>query len=256
MILLLGGTSDASFFAEKLTGAGKRVLVTMATDTPVSLKESALLRIRRGPLEKEDLMHLIRQNNVATVVDATHPFAVRISEIARDAAVETACGYVRYSRPIVVGEDDSVIRVDSHEEAAMRAVEFGKPILLTTGSTILAPYVRAVEVHNVPLYARVLDREASVAACLNAGLPESAVIRANGPFTVEDTADLLRRFSIGVLVTKDSGNAGGVQEKLTAARRENCNVVLLSRPVEKTGFPVFESRKRLLSFVLGGGDSR
>ncbi len=251
MILLLGGTSDASYFAEKLTGAGKRVLVTMATDTPVSLKESALLRILRGSLEKDDLTRLIRQNNVAAVVDATHPFAVRISKIARNAAEETQCPYLRYSRPVLSHESDLVVRVDSHEDAATRAAEFRKPILLTTGSTVLAPYIRAAEAHSLPLYARVLDREASVAACLNAGLPESAVIRAVGPFTIEDTAYLLRSFSIGVLVTKDSGNAGGVGEKLTAARRENCNVILVSRPAEETGFPVFESRERLLSSVLG-----
>jgi precorrin-6A/cobalt-precorrin-6A reductase len=251
MILLLGGTSDAVHFAEKLVESGKEVLLSMATDTPVSLQKNEMLRIRRGPLEKNDIVGLLRENKITLILDATHPFAVRISKNARDAAQESSCRYVRYSRPTLVEEDDSVVWVDSHQDAAARAVEFGKPILLTTGSTVLTPYVRMAADKNIPLYARVLDREASVTACRDAGLPESSVIRANGPFTVEDTAKLIRRFSIRVLVSKDSGDAGGVREKLAAARRENCSVVLIRRPAENTRFPVFESRERLLSFVLG-----
>jgi hypothetical protein len=35
---------------------------------------------------------------------------------------------------------------------------------------------------------------------------------------------------IGVLVTKDSGKAGGVAQKLEAARIANCEVVVVARP--------------------------
>ncbi len=251
MILLLGGTSEAAWFAAKLTEAGRPVLLSMATDTPVSLREDEMLRIRRGPLERNDIVDLLRENTVTLILDATHPFAVRISENARDAAQESSCRYVRYSRPTLVEEGESVIWVDNHEDAAVRAAELQKPILLTTGSTVLSPYVKTAAAKSIPLYARVLDRDASVASCRDAGLPESAVIRANGPFTVEDTAELLRGYSIGVLVSKDSGDAGGVREKLAAARRENCGIVLIRRPAEDTRFPVLGSRKRLLSFVLG-----
>ena len=51
-----------------------------------------------------------------------------------------------------------------------------------------------------------------------------------GPYTVEDNRQLLRRFGIKVLVTKDSGDRGGVLEKLEAARLEGCRIVVVGRP--------------------------
>jgi phosphoserine/homoserine phosphotransferase len=41
---------------------------------------------------------------------------------------------------------------------------------------------------------------------------------------------LLRQFDIGMLVTKDSGDGGGVREKLEGARLEGCHVIVVDRP--------------------------
>lgn len=67
-------------------------------------------------------------------------------------------------------------------------------------------------------------------ACLEAGLPEDCIVTGRGPFTVEQNRALLRQFEIGVMVTKDSGDRGGVREKLEAARLEGCEVVVVERP--------------------------
>jgi phosphoserine/homoserine phosphotransferase len=61
-------------------------------------------------------------------------------------------------------------------------------------------------------------------------VPPERIVAARGPFGTEETRALLRRFGIGVLVTKDGGEAGGVREKLAAARLEACAVVVVRRP--------------------------
>ncbi len=54
-----------------------------------------------------------------------------------------------------------------------------------------------------------------------------------GPFSVEENRRQLRAFGIGVLVTKDSGQAGGTAEKLQAAQAEGCRVVVVRRPAQE-----------------------
>jgi precorrin-6A/cobalt-precorrin-6A reductase len=83
--------------------------------------------------------------------------------------------------------------------------------------------------------ARVLPHGESLEACRKAGIPADSVIAGRGPFSVEENREAIRRFSIGVLVTKDSGNAGGVREKLEAARLERCRVVIVRRPAGRSG---------------------
>jgi precorrin-6A/cobalt-precorrin-6A reductase len=116
-----------------------------------------------------------------------------------------------------------------HQAAAQMAVAFRQPILLTVGSRNVAPYATAARAANLPIYARVLPCQESEESCRLAGLHDAEVIAARGPFTAEDTFELLCSLKIGTLVTKESGNSGGVPEKLEAATRANCNVVIVQR---------------------------
>jgi precorrin-6A/cobalt-precorrin-6A reductase len=50
-----------------------------------------------------------------------------------------------------------------------------------------------------------------------------------------ENRETIRKLNIGVLVTKDSGAAGGVMEKLEAARIEGCKVVMIKRPGQEGG---------------------
>ena len=59
---------------------------------------------------------------------------------------------------------------------------------------------------------------------------DAEFICANGPFSVEENVRLLRQHQTGVIVTKDSGDAGGVDTKLVAAQTCGCTVVLVRRP--------------------------
>lgn len=134
-----------------------------------------------------------------------------------------------------------------HAEAAQIAFALGRPVLLTTGSRNLAPYAEAARRTGVPLAVRVLDTPESLAACREAGIPEEKIIAGRGPFTAEENIAALRRFGIGVIVTKESGKAGGLDAKLAAARRANCAVVVIRRPEPPAGGPVFDSPAALIA---------
>ena len=117
-----------------------------------------------------------------------------------------------------------------HAEAAAMAFALGRPVLLTTGSRNLAPYAEAARRTGVPLAVRVLDAPESLAACRTAGIPEERIIAGRGPFSVEENLTAIRRFGIGVIVTKESGRAGGFDAKLAAAHQATGHVIVIRRP--------------------------
>jgi precorrin-6x reductase len=80
------------------------------------------------------------------------------------------------------------------------------------------------------LVARVLDHPASVEVCRRSGLNSEEIFRADGPFSVTENTALIIRYHIDVLITKDSGDAGGVDTKILAARNCGCRVVIVDRP--------------------------
>ncbi|MBM3890897.1 MAG: precorrin-6A/cobalt-precorrin-6A reductase, partial [Verrucomicrobia bacterium] len=136
-----------------------------------------------------------------------------------------------------------------HAEAARTACKAGKPILLTIGSKNVRPYAEAARRAGVTLVARVLSHADSVRACRDAGIADERIITGRGPFSAEENRRLIRQFGIGVLVTKDSGEAGGVSQKLEAARLEGCRVIMVGRPQQPVA-NVFDSITGLVNELL------
>jgi precorrin-6A/cobalt-precorrin-6A reductase len=241
VILLLGGTSETAPLATAFTARGWPTLVSTATDVPLELPEHPLLARRNGRLNQEQMEGLIRQERIRVLVDATHPFAAAAHVTALASATATAIPCLRWQRQQGDWQYGGTIRVTSHAEAAHQAVFFGRPILLTTGSRNLLPYAKAAVAAGLPLVARVLPHPESEQACRAAGLGPDQVIAARGPFSVEDTVQLIHRHRIGVLITKDSGAAGGLPEKLEAARQTGCRVVLICQPQQPDGAAVYNT---------------
>ena len=226
MILLLGGTSETVAIAQALVKQGWEVLLSTATTMPLRGQLPAGVRTRSGMLDEQGMANLIQEEKITAVVDATHPYAVAVSQNAWKACQALGVRYVAFERARAV--EGPVHGVPTHQAAAELAFSFGKPVLLTIGVRNLAPYVAEARKCGVAMRARVLNHPDSVTACHDAGLSDSEMLCADGPFTVEENIKHLQSF--GVLVTKDSGEAGGVDTKLEAARQCGCEVVVVERP--------------------------
>lgn len=230
MILLFGGTSDSVDIARSLVDMGKQVLVSTATDEPMAIDDEPAILRRCGRLDENGMIELIREQAIVLVIDATHPYALSVRANARIAAEKTGVHYLRYTRPSSDLKHDSLRVVDSHDEAALSAFSFGKTVLLTTGANNLKTYKDQSRMAGVPLFARVLPRDESIQRCRDAGIPDENVIAAKGPFSVEATIDHIERTGAGVIVAKDSGMEGGLPERLEAAERTGCHMVIVRRP--------------------------
>ena len=230
MILLLGGTSETAPLASALAEQGFSVLVSTATDIPLDIGDHPAVRRRTGLLDEPQLTRLLLDEKIRGVVDATHPYAEAIGPLARKVAGKLHLPYFRWLRPAALSGSSEILTAADHAEAAALAFSFGAPVLLTIGSKNLEPYIRESRKTGITVIARILDHPDSWAACQKLGLPPESVVAGKGPFSVEENRSTIRDFRIGVVVTKDSGKAGGVPEKLEAARMEGCRVVVVRRP--------------------------
>lgn len=247
MIMLLGGTSETAPVARALLQAGYRVLVSTATDAPLALPEHSRLERRHGRLDGTAMAELMHRRHVQVLIDAAHPYASKAREEAQKAASALNLPYLRWERPCTDFDGFPVIPAENHDQAAELAFADGRPVLLTTGSRHLLPYVIRARQTGIRLRARVLPHEESRIAVQQAGLSAGEVIFGKGPFSIDSNRRQIRRHDIGVLVTKDSGVAGGVPAKLQAARLEQCIVIVVQRPAVSTAFPRFKQLPELLA---------
>lgn len=233
MILVLGGTGDARALADELRGAGHDVLLSAASEYGARLGSEHGTSVRSGALDAAELKELIAEADA--IVDATHPFAEVITGAAREACAQVGRPYLRIARP-VSDSVGSVVRAASADEAARIATTLaaasGKAILLTVGTKTLHVYVEAARVAGVRAVARVLPTEKGLRACRDAGLEPRDIIAMQGPTSCDLDTALLRHLGVDVLVTKESGDAGGLQEKLRAAEEAGATVVMVERPME------------------------
>lgn len=232
MILLFGGTSETADLALSLAKIGAPILVSTATDANLNIGTHPAIKRRCGRLDAAGILKLIEQESVHAIVDGSHPYATQLHETVAGAAQQARIPCFRYQRQTTLREDGNLFFVDNHEQAAKLAVTFGVPALLTTGSRNLAPYVKMLQARQIPLFARVLPHPESSQACIQAGLPKENQIIGRGPFSEKENRELIRNKEIGLLITKDSGARGGVNEKVTAANQENCRVIVVRKPKE------------------------
>lgn len=250
MIFLLGGTTETAIVAQALAEAGRQVLVSTATDIPLAVGTHPAIRLRQGRLDEAAMTALISQEKIIALVDVTHPYATEVRATALRVAQRSGIPYFTFVRPIgCVADGEDVLTAPDHTTAADMACEFGKPILLTIGSRHVKEYVRAAKAAGLLIVARVLPHHESLTACREAGLPDNHIITGRGPFTLEENRELIQRFSIGVLATKDSGDAGGFQAKRDAARMEACRFIVVGR-TPNTSPNAFDRIEPLIQAVL------
>ncbi|MGV9643308.1 cobalt-precorrin-6A reductase [Streptomyces sp. NPDC003514] len=239
-VLILGGTTEARRLAELLHGTpGLKLTNSLAGRVANPRLPPGETRVG-GFGGAEGLAAWLSEQTVDVIVDATHPFAGKISFNAAQAAAATHVPLLALRRPgWVPVEGDRWYEVGSLEEAARALPALGRRIFLTTGRMGLAAFadlddlwflVRSVDAPEPPHPARM------------------EVLLDRGPFTLDGERELLRRHRIDVVVTKDSGGAA-TAPKLTAAREARLPVVVVRRPPVPKGVTVFPDPEKAAQWV-------
>ncbi len=231
MILILSGTEEGKEIVRRFHEKGLNLLTTVATEYGKKMFEQVGLEAvcLQGRLDADGFVRLIEERGINTVVDASHPYAVQASKNAMDACKRTNIKYIRFERHEVEIPDHSLIhRVETLQEAVDKAKMLGKRIFLTTGISSVSKFIHLKD--EKELYVRILPVPDHISLCLDMGIPPANIIAMHGPFSEDLNRAMFRQYQINTMVTKNSGDAGGVLEKVRAALSEGIDTIIIERP--------------------------
>lgn len=214
-ILLLGGTGDALMIAR---GLGAEHVYSLAGLGSVPHNLACDVRVG-GFGGSEGLARYIEEQRIGLLVDATHPYAAKISANAAAASRAKGIPYWALRRAVWqphAGDDWRLVSDWSELTATLGA--FARP-LFTLGREPLQ-HLDEIPAHQY-WTVRCLDAHSGNGRC--------RVIGARGPFTTEGERELFSACGIDVVVSKNSGGAA-TEAKLAVARERDLPVIMLRRP--------------------------
>ena len=197
-----------------------------------TVQASSVIKVLRGRMDRYQMEEFIRNQGIHLVIDATHPHARLVSEEIQEACGRTGVRLERCLR--AEGEQNKArdwVEVDSIQEAVSFLSSVSGVIFATTGSKELEALCQIPD-YQKRVYARVLPTSNVLKKCEKLGITGSHLIAMQGPFSTEMNTLFLRQTKAEWLLTKDSGRAGGFQEKMEAARENGTRVVVIRRPEE------------------------
>lgn len=219
-ILLLGGTTEASALATALAARGERAVLSYAGRTEAPRAQAIPTRVG-GFGGVEGLAEYLRCEGVTHLVDATHPFAARISANAIAAAELAGVPLLALTRSEwVETPGDRWTHVADTEQAVGALGSDPARVFLALGRQTIGDFASAPQ-HFYLL--RFVDAAAPPA------LPRHHLVVDRGPFTLAGELALLREHRIQVVVAKNAGGSGA-RAKLDAARELGLPVVMIDRP--------------------------
>ena len=238
-ILIFAGTTEGRRLAEVLSGKNIECIVCVATEYGNEIMpELCGITKRTGRLDATQMVQLISEEKIETVIDATHPFATVVSENIKQACDLLKVKYLRLKRDTSAGMYRDDITVFSDSKSCAKALEETRGnILLTTGSKELPVYCENEQVKE-RLYVRVLPGQESMSICAAQDINKSHIIAMQGPFSQKLNEALIEQFDIKYLVTKESGRVGGLDEKILAAKNCGIDTYLIGSPDQGDGMTI------------------
>jgi precorrin-6x reductase len=236
-IVLFAGTTEGREICEYCIQHNIGLSVYVATEYGKEvLPTSDGISVFVGRMEQSDMERELIKKKPALVIDATHPYAVLVTENIANACKTLGLSYIRVSRENKFCEAYSnIYYVKDTDEAAEILYKWqDKKILLTTGSKDFLPYTK-LENWQQRVYIRILPSVEQLSKCLASGFSPSHIICMQGPFSKEMNSALIRQLGIDVMVTKESGHTGGFLEKIEAAKENEIPVLVLKRPQDFKG---------------------
>lgn len=229
MILVLGGTSDSIEICNLLNEKKVDYIVSVTTSYGEDLAKKCSNKIILKKMTIEDMVDFINENSITKIIDATHPYAVEVSTNAIKASQITSIKYLRFERESLIKNVDYENKyiVNDINEACEVANKIGHNIFIGTGSKNL--YIYKEKIKNKNLIPRVLPTSEVLISCEELGFNADNIIAMKGPFSVEMNESTYKQYNIDLVITKESGAAGGFLEKIQACENLNIPVIIIRR---------------------------
>ena len=229
MILVLGGTSDSIEVCNLLNKHNVDYTVSVTTAYGEELAKRCTQKVLLKKLTIDEMVSFIKENKVNKIIDTTHPYAVEVSTNAIKSSNITGVSYLRFERESLINQIDydNKYIVEDIDEACKIANKIGENIFIGTGSKNLGIYKEKLK--NKNLIPRVLPTSEVLINCESLGFNADNIIAMKGPFTEDMNISTYKQYNIDLVITKESGSAGGFLEKVNACKILNIPVIIIKR---------------------------
>ncbi|CDH04341.1 Cobalt-precorrin-6A reductase [Xenorhabdus bovienii str. oregonense] len=232
-IHIFGGTSDARQICMMMDSAGIDYRLSVATATGAQQAADIRGDIVIGRMEAEGMVDYLQKQKTQRVIDASHPYAERLSQNIAQACQKLDIPLIRYIRQSDIDDVEHALihKVATLDQACEVAARLGERILLTTGSKQLADYVTRLAGKTV--LARVLPTAEVLALCESCGLSVDQIFALKGPFSADFNRAFYQFCQADVVITKESGEQGGFKEKVEPCLALGLPCIVICRPVHQ-----------------------
>ena len=249
-VIIFGGTTEGRRLAE-FCGEHKiqTVVCVVSEYGEMLVPESTSVRVIRRALEKDEMEALFVAEKPSLVLDATHPYARVVTENVTQVCQKMGIVWYRVLRKseLETKNADSIVTVDSVDQAVEWLKSHEGTVLVTTGSKELVKYT-AIPDYKERIFARILPDSQALLNSETLGFPRNHTIAMQGPFSLEMNIATMRMTGANYLVTKESGHAGGFLDKIHAAEAVGATVLVIGRPLKETGISLEEACQYLEPF--------
>ncbi|UIE36324.1 precorrin-6A reductase [Leptodesmis sichuanensis] len=267
-IWLIGGTQESADLAQALTQQQISYVVSVTTESARSLyTDGPFGCVWVDRLTAASLPQFLQQYNIVAVLDASHPFAVEISQLVIATCKHQQIPYLRYERPhcnpesqlslVIRHSSTSTTRywtpasrkstdpgqsniqhptsnitspliLDSFKSLLSSHYLTGQRVFLTTGYRSLERFKPWQD--QAVLFARILPSMTALEAAIAAGFTPDRIVALRPPISADLERALWQQWQISMVVTKASGPAGGEDVKRQVAAELGVQLVVIARP--------------------------
>ena len=222
MILILGGTTEGRLAVKVADEAGSPYYYsTRGIQQEIACRNGIHLT---GGMDVEAMTSFCIHHQIRLLVDAAHPFAVVLHQTVHETAIRLNLPVVRVERSYPERATD-IVWCEDYEDA-VRQLEKDRihSLLSLTGVQTIGKLRGYWE--KYACWFRILKRDESLALARSQGFDEQRIVY----YQAEDEESLLKRLTPQAILTKESGETGGFQQKIDAARMLGIPVYVVKRP--------------------------
>ncbi len=250
MIGLILGTSEGRKIISLLNNYTSDIFISTATEYGGELLQNYKYEyLNTKPLNLLELKDILKEKGVKLLVDASHPYAIEITENAIRVCEDLNIEYVRYERASCADKfkhEPMVIEVESYEMLYDELKNIQGNILNTSGSRNLDK-ILCLDIENRIIH-RVLPSVKVMDECLNKGISVDDIIAIKGPISYELNCAFIKEYKAKAMILKDSGIQGGTEEKIKACLDNNIYALIVGRKRQQYK-TVFYDEENLVKYI-------
>ncbi|WP_303211092.1 cobalt-precorrin-6A reductase [uncultured Clostridium sp.] len=252
MIGFVLGTGEGRAILSHVNKYTDEIVVSTATEYGYEIyKEFKAKHFNYRPLNEDEFKDLITKFGIDTFVDASHPYACEVSKTLIKVCSDLNIEYIRYERKSYFNDlkdNENIIFIDKYEYLEELFKNIDGNILNTTGSNN-ALKIEGLKSEKNRIIHRILPSPKVISRLLDNGISMENIIAIKGPFGFEINNGIIKEYKIKALITKDSGEEGGMKEKIDSALINNVKIIVIKR-LEVNYGRKFNNIEEMINFIF------